>query len=632
MLKFRHLFEETKIGNKTFDDMELCPGAIKAFKKDYETKDNKEEILSAAQAVDDYLAIERKGLDGNIDETDLEKMKGMVDVAKKKIADAGLSADDHDYHQGHIDTVKALVKKSKSIEEGVGEVLGILNFAMFGALALGFITSVGMELGVIKGSDSKLKDAKDDIALLKRRIQKNKQYKLDSFDKERLNNALKIIRNAKPTAFQKLKTKLKDLAKKNKTVKEKTLTPAEIKKRDEIAKAMKKDDPDMPMDKKMAIATATAKRVAEGKIQETVKTTHVVIDTANGNKVVATASDEKGAKASVASAERPPMNIKNKKTLKIVKLKRPVGDKQSDRMVGYPLNETVSAALHIKGMRTAMAHAKKDGANVKDKNVFNKYFIYHMKKNNRMTHFKKLPSGGLDFNSIGDGTKIEPKHYKDIFKKTKKEELEMTSITESTDLYDKGGIQIVRHAAKGRDSRGRGKLEVDITIGRKTLTLDETQFKNLQRALPKINLKKGLGEEVELEEAVSPAQQAAIAISKKERGEKPKNEASAAADARRAMKSRGATKGMALTKKDKDTEATDDDRKAASKNIIMQLRKAADLPTGAEVVFNRGKGKVSRDQAKAALARFDGLSKPNEKERFQKGIRSLADIKKILGR
>ena len=135
-----------------------------------------------------------------------------------------------------------------------------------------------------------------------------------------------------------------------------------------------------------------------------------------------------------------------------------------------------------------------------------------------------------------------------------------------------------------------------------------------------------------IKEAVSPAQQAAIAISKKERGEKPKNEASAAADARRAMKSRGATKGMATTKKDKDTEATDDDRKAASKNIIMQLRKAADLPTGAEVDFNRGKGKVSRDQAKAALARFDALSKPNEKERFQKSIRSLSDIKKILGR
>lgn len=48
-----------------------------------------------------------------------------------------------------------------------------------------------------------------------------------------------------------------------KTMNEKTLTPAEIKKREEIAKSMERDNPGMPMAKKMAIATATAKRVAE---------------------------------------------------------------------------------------------------------------------------------------------------------------------------------------------------------------------------------------------------------------------------------------------------------------------------------------------------------------------------------
>jgi hypothetical protein len=47
------------------------------------------------------------------------------------------------------------------------------------------------------------------------------------------------------------------------TVQEKTLTPAEKKKREEIAKAIERDNPKMPMDKKMAIATATAKKVAE---------------------------------------------------------------------------------------------------------------------------------------------------------------------------------------------------------------------------------------------------------------------------------------------------------------------------------------------------------------------------------
>ena len=46
---------------------------------------------------------------------------------------------------------------------------------------------------------------------------------------------------------------------------EKTLTPAEKKKREDVAKAIERDNPDMPMDKKMAIATATAKKVAEEK-------------------------------------------------------------------------------------------------------------------------------------------------------------------------------------------------------------------------------------------------------------------------------------------------------------------------------------------------------------------------------
>ena len=55
------------------------------------------------------------------------------------------------------------------------------------------------------------------------------------------------------------------------TVEEKTLTPAEKKKREEVAKAIERDNPDMPMDKKMAIATATAKKVAESSISDRTK-------------------------------------------------------------------------------------------------------------------------------------------------------------------------------------------------------------------------------------------------------------------------------------------------------------------------------------------------------------------------
>ena len=49
---------------------------------------------------------------------------------------------------------------------------------------------------------------------------------------------------------------------------EKTLTPAEKKKREEVAKAIERDNPKMPMDKKMAIATATAKKVAESSVSD----------------------------------------------------------------------------------------------------------------------------------------------------------------------------------------------------------------------------------------------------------------------------------------------------------------------------------------------------------------------------
>ena len=51
------------------------------------------------------------------------------------------------------------------------------------------------------------------------------------------------------------------------TILEKKLTPAEMKKREEVAKAMERENPGMDKSKKMAIATATAKRVAEQKEQ-----------------------------------------------------------------------------------------------------------------------------------------------------------------------------------------------------------------------------------------------------------------------------------------------------------------------------------------------------------------------------
>jgi hypothetical protein len=63
---------------------------------------------------------------------------------------------------------------------------------------------------------------------------------------------------AKPQQLMPMKEELKQ-------VDEKTLTSAEMKKREEVARAIERENPKMPMAKKMAIATTTAKRVAEQK-------------------------------------------------------------------------------------------------------------------------------------------------------------------------------------------------------------------------------------------------------------------------------------------------------------------------------------------------------------------------------
>jgi|TARA_R110002074_G_scaffold33325_4_gene92745 hypothetical protein len=88
---------------------------------------------------------------------------------------------------------------------------------------------------------------------------------------------------------------------------------------------------------------------------------------------------------------------------------------------------------------------------------------------------------------------------------------------------------------------------------------------------------------------------------------------------------------------DDDIEANDDDRKAASKNVLMQIRKASDLPKGGAIEFEGGKkGKISQDDAKKIAKLFDILKKPSDKQKFQKVIskdlRSIQALLKRLGK
>ena len=111
------------------------------------------------------------------------------------------------------------------------------------------------------------------------------------------------------------------------------------------------------------------------------------------------------------------------------------------------------------------------------------------------------------------------------------------------------------------------------------------------------------------------------------------DEASARADAMRGMR-----RGREVDPADVDTDATDDDVKAASKNIIMQMRKAVSLSGAGDpkrrfkVEFGDGKKvKIPAKVAQAVQDKYNSLKKPADKEKFQAQVaKSYKDMLKVL--
>jgi hypothetical protein len=109
-------------------------------------------------------------------------------------------------------------------------------------------------------------------------------------------------------------------------------------------KGTDKSKPTMMVLTKKGTSLVPVKFTEEVELDEALKTTHVIVDTAQGNTVISSAAGanaEKNLQSSIASAERPPLSIKDKKTLKIVKLKKPVSQKKADDLMGQPLKEEV---------------------------------------------------------------------------------------------------------------------------------------------------------------------------------------------------------------------------------------------------------------------------------------------------
>ena len=105
-------------------------------------------------------------------------------------------------------------------------------------------------------------------------------------------------------------------------------------------------------------------------------------------------------------------------------------------------------------------------------------------------------------------------------------------------------------------------------------------------------------------------------------------EEGAAADARRAMRRDPDMKQRAFSK---DDSATDDERKAASKNIMMQMRKAVSLRSF-DVEFSDGKKvKIPQKVAQAVLQKYNSFRKPADKEKYQAKVgKSYKDMLSAL--
>ena len=129
------------------------------------------------------------------------------------------------------------------------------------------------------------------------------------------------------------------------------------------------------------------------------------------------------------------------------------------------------------------------------------------------------------------------------------------------------------------------------------------------------DLEKAVKEDSENEGFASDAQRrAAFASGYKEKGKK--KDESAASDARRAMASDPSTK----QKFSKNVSATDDDVKAADKNIIMQMRKAVSLRGNKVEFMDKKKVMIPQKIAQAVITKYNNMKKPTDKEKFQSKI------------
>ena len=192
--------------------------------------------------------------------------------------------------------------------------------------------------------------------------------------------------------------------------------------------------------------------MAQNQLDEAVKYTHVLVD--KDNKVVAAADSEKGVKQSLSTAHFPPMSIKDKSTLKIVKLKKPASEKKMDTMMLRKLDEERAAWVpesiadeQVEAFMEAALAAVQEG---KDTFVFEaKHYKAKTKKEDKLD-----PVGKADADIDNDGDVDSSDEYLHKRRKAIKKAMD-----EALDAKDTDTVKAVIKGLKGASKAHAGQAK-----------------------------------------------------------------------------------------------------------------------------------------------------------------------------
>lgn len=374
-----------------------------------------------------------------------------------------------------------------------------------------------------------------------------------------------------------------------------------------------------------------------------------------GMKYTHAAVDKKGLVIGFASDERDAKDMARRNDGKVVKLKKPMSDKKGDMMINRPLKEgtwalpdSPKAKAELKKLMSKPIKLGKEGDDATDK-------LMDLIGDDEL--MDDLESAGKK-NPNGDARDIVKKHMKRL---GIKEEVE---IDESSDI--EGEIsqlqKMLKGLERGKKTPGKGfakmkikELIADLEKRQAQEEVEEAVSAGMNLNLVKFQAKDALGkirhkvakkgnkfiisvDSNDEEDAQKAMKNHPLYVAGKlrvipevrskvlERLLFPKNrsiDGSTDVDSESTISEK-----RAVDPADIDIDATDDDRAAASKNIIMQLRKSVDLRGNNVVVFDSGeKKKVNVNLARQAVVKHAGLRKPDDKEEFQKKIaKSYRDL------